>query len=90
MMCDTPLHVFPKIGFEARQSLQKIKKPRRTHLKDFLRYIFTKYYSQGLNKPHFRLACQKPKDYTWWGVYRFDSSSGVITPFLKAPLFNDY
>ena len=69
LMCDTPpLHVFPKIGFEARKSLQKIKKPRTTHLKDFLRYIFMKYYSQGLNKPHFRLPCQIHKDFTWWGA----------------------
>ena len=29
-------------------------------------------------------------DYTWWGVYRFDSSSVVIMLFLKASLFNDY
>ena len=27
---------------------------------------------------------------TWFSVYRFDSSSVVIMPFLKAPVFNDY
>ena len=34
-----------------------------------------------------------PKDYNWCevrGVYRFDSSSAVIMPFLKAPMLNDY
>ena len=91
MMCDTPpLHMFPKIGFEAQKSPQRIKKPRTTQLKDFLRYIFMKYCSQGLNKPHFRLPCRMPKDYTWCGFYRFDSSSVVIMPFLKAPLVNNY
>ena len=42
------------------------------------------------NDNDFRLPCQMPKDYTWWAVYRFDSSSVVIMPFLKAPMFNDY
>ena len=65
-MCDTPpLRVFPKTGFEARQSPQKHQETKKTHLKDFLRYIFMKYYSKDLDKPHFRPPCQMPKEYTW-------------------------
>ena len=48
--------MFPKIGF----SLKNKKKPRTTHLKDFVTYIFMENTSQGLNKPHFRLPCQIP------------------------------
>ena len=43
-------------------------KPDNLPKKSILRYIFMKYYLQGLNKPHFRFPCQMPKDYTWWGV----------------------
>ena len=80
------LRVFPSIGFgQDNPSKTPRTKSNSSQGLSQVHYVFMKYYSQGLNKPHFRPPCQMPKDYTWRGVYRFDSSSVVRMPFLKAP-----
>ena len=73
---------------KARETLKNIKKLKANHLDDFFRYILKKYYSQPMTIKHISDSFVKCLKITHGEVYRFDSSSVVIMPFLKAPLFS--